>query len=141
MNDRRSSARDVLLFLPRLVALLGKLLVDPEVPALEKALLAGAVAYVVSPLDLIPDFIPVLGQIDDLYLVALVLLRFMNRAGEERLRRHWDGPEDVIAILTRVTGVAVAILPPRVRKLVEMRAESPSPGTPESGAGSGSDAT
>lgn len=139
MSERTSSARDVLLFLPRLVALLGRLVVDPEVPALEKALLAGAVAYVVSPLDVIPDFIPVLGQIDDLYLVALVLLRFMNRAGAEKLRQHWNGPEDIVAILTRVTETAVAILPARVRRLVERRAERPAARSSDEGPSGGSE--
>lgn len=123
MNDRRALVKDVLLFLPRLIALLGKLLADPAVSPYEKAILAGAIAYVASPIDLIPDFVPVLGQIDDLYLVALVLLRFMNRSGEETLRRSWDGPEDIVGIVTRVTEVAVAVLPPPVRRLVEKRAE------------------
>jgi uncharacterized membrane protein YkvA (DUF1232 family) len=123
MDENSGSARDLLLFLPRLVVLLGKLVADPEVPALEKAILAGAVAYVVSPLDLIPDFIPVLGQIDDLYLVALVLLRFVNRAGETKLREHWSGPEDIVQLLGKATRAAVAILPPRVRALVEARAK------------------
>jgi uncharacterized membrane protein YkvA (DUF1232 family) len=102
-----------------MIALMGKLLADPEVPPAEKALLAAAIAYVASPVDLIPDFVPVLGEIDDLYLVALVLLRFMNRAGEAKLRQHWTGPEDLVALLRKATRVAVAILPPRIRALIE----------------------
>lgn len=124
-SDDGWSARDALLFLPRLVVLLGRLIGDPRISKGEKAILVAAAAYVASPIDLVPDFVPVLGQIDDVYLVALVLLRFMNRAGEDTLRRHWGGPEDIVAVLAGVTRVAVAILPPRVRRLVESRVERP----------------
>lgn len=129
----RWSAKDALLFLPRLVTLLGRLIADPGVPAAEKAILVAAAAYVASPIDLVPDFIPVLGEIDDIYLVALVLLRFMNRAGEDVVRRHWSGPEDIVAVLRGVTRVAVALLPPHVRRLVERRVarQEPPAGPPE----------
>src|SRR5437016_4845807 len=90
----RDKAKNALLFLPRLVALVGRLLADAEVPAGDKILLAAALAYTASPFDLIPDFIPVLGQLDDLYLLALCLLRLMNRSGPAKVREHWDGPED-----------------------------------------------
>jgi uncharacterized membrane protein YkvA (DUF1232 family) len=120
----RSRAKDLLLFLPRLVKLLGRLLVDSLVSKGDKALLAVAVAYVLSPLDLVPDFIPVVGGLDDLYLLALALLRLVNRAGEDRIRVHWDGPEDIFGLLGQVTEVATAILPQRVRRLIEKAVES-----------------
>lgn len=122
-SDDRWTARDAALFLPRLVVLLGRLIGDPRISKGEKAILVAAAAYVASPIDLVPDFVPVLGQIDDVYLVALALLRFMNRAGEDALRRHWSGPEDIVAVLAGVTRVAVTILPSRIRHLVESRVE------------------
>ncbi|MDM7927025.1 MAG: YkvA family protein, partial [bacterium] len=123
MNDLQK-ARDALLFIPRLVALTGRLADDPEVPGREKAILVAGLAYVISPVDVIPDIIPVLGQIDDLYLLALILLRFMNRVSEAKLRQHWKGPEDIVSVLRRATDVAVRVLPPRLRGLVERRVEA-----------------
>jgi uncharacterized membrane protein YkvA (DUF1232 family) len=119
VTDSHWSARDALLFLPRLVKLMGRLIADPEVSKLDKGLLVAALGYVASPLDVIPDFIPVIGEIDDLYLVALVCLRLVNRAGAERVRAAWDGPEDIIAVLEQVNRVAVGFLPARVRRVIE----------------------
>ncbi|MCV5111836.1 DUF1232 domain-containing protein, partial [Escherichia coli] len=67
------------MFLPNLVVLLGRLLKDARVPAAEKALFAAAIVYVISPLDFIPDGFPFIGQVDDLYIVALTILRLLNR--------------------------------------------------------------
>jgi uncharacterized membrane protein YkvA (DUF1232 family) len=110
--------KNVVLFLPRFLALVGKLLVDPEVSGTDKLLLGAVLVYIVSPLDILPDFIPVIGQLDDIYLVALGLLRLLNRSGEAKLRQHWDGPEDIVAILDTVTGVATRYLPQPVRDAV-----------------------
>ena len=118
-----SRAKELILFLPRLAALIGRLANDPGVPAREKAILVAVLAYLISPIDVIPDFIPVLGQVDDLYLLALALLRFLNRSGEAKLREHWKGTEDIVALLREATEVAVRALPPRLRRLVERRME------------------
>ena len=120
-------ARNLLLFLPRIIRLLGRLASDPQVSRLDKVLLLGAAAYLASPFDLIPDFIPGLGAIDDLYLAALVLLRFINRAGPERVRYYWDGPEDIVGILESATRIAKTLLPTKVRRLVELAAQSRDP--------------
>ena len=109
---------DLLLFLPRLAVLIGKLIADAEVAATDKLLLGGAILYIASPLDIIPDFVPVIGQLDDIYLVALCLLRLMNRSGEAKLRQHWDGPEDIVKVLQLVSEVATRYLPAPVRGAV-----------------------
>jgi uncharacterized membrane protein YkvA (DUF1232 family) len=59
------------------------------------------VAYLVLPIDLVPDFIPVAGQLDDAILVALVLRRLVRGGGEALLRDHWPGPERSLALITR----------------------------------------
>ncbi len=110
--------KNLLLFLPRLAVLVGKLLVDPEVSRTDKLLLGAVVVYIASPLDFIPDFVPVLGQLDDIYLVALCLMRLLNRSGEAKLRAHWDGPEDIVHVLYTVSDYATRYLPRPVRTAV-----------------------
>jgi uncharacterized membrane protein YkvA (DUF1232 family) len=119
--------KDVLLFVPRLVKLVTRLARDPEVSRTDKLLLGAAIAYVASPIDLIPDFIPVVGELDDIYLLALVLLRLSNRGGEEKIRAYWDGPEDILAILESVTRVATFFLPKRIRDLIARAVEREDP--------------
>jgi uncharacterized membrane protein YkvA (DUF1232 family) len=117
-RDLKQKALDLLLFLPRLVKLLGRIVADPQVSGNDKALVLAALAYLASPIDLIPDFIPVIGELDDIYLVSLVLLRLMNRVGPAKLQAYWDGPEDIVALVQRVSEVATAILPEKIRRMV-----------------------
>ncbi len=121
--------RHLALFVPRLVQLVWRLLADPEVPLLDKVLLGAAAAYAASPFDIVPDFVPLLGQIDDIYLIAICLLRLMHRSGEAKLRQHWEGPEDIVQLLHTVTDVATRILPgslrERLRHWVEAGPQAP----------------
>lgn len=64
---------------------------DARVSPLDKALVLGAIAYVITPTDLVPDFLGFLGLVDDLYLLALVLDRLVLRAGRDVLLEHWEG--------------------------------------------------
>ena len=73
-SELKGRMHSFLMFLPNMVMLLGRLLKDSRVPIAEKALFAAAIVYVISPLDFIPDVFPFIGQVDDLYVVALVLL-------------------------------------------------------------------
>lgn len=102
--------------LPRFLLLLVRLLRDPRVSAADKALLAAAVLYVVSPLDLVPDFIPVLGQLDDLYLVALAIDRLVRRTDPDVLHAHWDDSDRLLESLQGNLGGIGRLLPGRVRK-------------------------
>lgn len=126
--------RDLLLFLPRFGKLLAYLIADAGVSAGDKVLLGAAVVYLASPIDIVPDFIPVLGQVDDIYLVALCLLRLLNHSGESKLRQYWDGPEDIVALLHRVTDLATRYLPRPVREYLHEWVASRSPGPPADGA-------
>jgi uncharacterized membrane protein YkvA (DUF1232 family) len=99
--------------------LLGRLLADPAVSRADKAILTATAAYLASPIDLIPDFLPVVGELDDLYLVAFVLLRLINRAGSEKVRAYWDGPEDIVRLCETTTRMVTTILPAKVRVAIE----------------------
>jgi uncharacterized membrane protein YkvA (DUF1232 family) len=131
-RDLKQKAIDLLLFLPRMAKLLGRIAADPEVSGKDKALVLAALAYLASPIDMIPDFIPVIGELDDIYLISLVLLRLVNRMGPEKLQAYWDGPEDIVALVQRVSEVATAILPEKIRRLVLAKVdEAAQPAKPE----------
>ena len=102
------------------------LLKDSRVPLEDKAILAAALAYLLNPADFVPDFIPFFGLVDDLYLVALALLRLLNHVDEEVLRAHWPGDEDIVPLLRKVVSWASRLLPAKVREAVlgEVRSES-----------------
>jgi len=97
---RRTHAKELAMVLPNLLALLRGLVGDPRVGRFDKFLLVVAVAWVASPIDLIPEFIPVLGPLDDVVVVALILRRLVRRAGPEVVTEHWRGdPETMQKIL------------------------------------------
>ena len=98
---RRPDARALAGFIPDCVVLVRRLLRDPRVPRRRKAALGLLVAYLVLPFDLVPDFIPVAGQLDDAILVALVLRSLIRGGGEGLLREHWPGPERSVALVAR----------------------------------------
>jgi uncharacterized membrane protein YkvA (DUF1232 family) len=78
----KSRMKNLLMFLPNMVVLSAKLMVDSRVPRTERALFAGAVIYAIVPFDFIPDMIPFIGQVDDLFLVALTLLRLIDHTDD-----------------------------------------------------------
>jgi uncharacterized membrane protein YkvA (DUF1232 family) len=119
----RGVLREALALIPNFLKLLYRLFMDPRAPLAEKALLAGAIIYVISPLDFIPDVIPFIGQVDDLYLVALVVLRLMSRTNSEVLREHWDGGGDLAALVGRIEKAARYVLPNRIRRILLGRVE------------------
>lgn len=88
-----------LLLLPDLFAMLVRLMGDPRVPAGAKVRLGIAIAYVISPIDLVPDFLPLVGVGDDLALLILALADLVEEAPPEALREHWSGQGDVIALI------------------------------------------
>src|SRR5687767_6183576 len=90
-RELRGRMGNFLMFLPNLARLLGRLLKDARVPTADKALFLAALVYFIMPVDLIPDIFPFVGQIDDLYLISLTLLRLVNRTDERIVRDHWSG--------------------------------------------------
>jgi uncharacterized membrane protein YkvA (DUF1232 family) len=112
-----------LMFLPNMFTLLGRLLKDSRVSIADKALFAGAIIYVIMPLDFIPDFIPFVGQIDDVYLVALSLLRLLNRSDESVVRENWSGGGDIVSLANSIAGIAPMFLPKRVTRVLTSKVE------------------
>ena len=104
--------------LPKYVRLLAGLLVDPRVPVVDKVLVGVAIAYIVAPLDLVPEFIPFLGQVDDVFLLVLALQRMMRNAGRRVVLEHWTGDVSDLAAsnLHRALSAAAFFLPGRVRR-------------------------
>ena len=121
----QSRMKSLLLFVPNMVVLCGKLMVDPRVPAKERLLVAGAIAYAIVPLDLIPDMIPFVGQIDDAYLIALSLLRLMTIAEPAVVREHWRGGGDVVELIGSTALISAKFLPKRIRRVLTSRVEAP----------------
>lgn len=112
-----------LMFLPNMFTLLGRLLRDSRVPLTEKALFAAAVVYVIMPLDFIPDVFPFIGQVDDIYLVALTLLRLLNRTEETVVRENWSGGGDIVSLANSIAGIAPMLLPKRVTRVLSSKVE------------------
>jgi uncharacterized membrane protein YkvA (DUF1232 family) len=83
--------KELLCLLPNLVVLVTRLVADPAVPVRTKVALGVVAAYLVNPVDLIPDFIPLAGYLDDLVLVALIVDGFLNHLDRELLLKHWPG--------------------------------------------------
>jgi uncharacterized membrane protein YkvA (DUF1232 family) len=91
LGGRTVEAKQLARILPDLASLLRGLLRDPRVPRGSKALVAFAIVWVVSPIDLLPEFLPVIGPLDDVIVVALVLRHLVKRSGPEVVREHWRG--------------------------------------------------
>jgi uncharacterized membrane protein YkvA (DUF1232 family) len=89
---RRTDARALAGFIPDCLLLMRRLLADPRVPPRRKLLLVGLVGYLALPFDLVPDFIPIAGQLDDVIIVGLVLRSFVRVDGGALVREHWPGP-------------------------------------------------
>ena len=99
---RRADARAVAGLVPDCLVLVGRVLRDERVSRANKLLLLALAGYLAMPLDLVPDVIPVAGQLDDAILVVLVLRRLLREAGPDLVPRHWPGPATSLDTLTRL---------------------------------------
>jgi uncharacterized membrane protein YkvA (DUF1232 family) len=107
-----------------MLLLCARLLKDPRVPGTEKALLAGAIVYAIMPFDLIPDMVPFVGQIDDAYLIAMTLLRLMDRTDPAIVREHWSGGGDVVQLIGAAAMMAAKFLPKPIRRVLTSRVDA-----------------
>jgi len=101
---KRTAAKELATLLPNLILLFKDLARDPRVPRGSKWLLGLAAVWLVSPIDLIPEFIPVLGPLDDAVVAALVLRHIVKVAGREVVAEHWRGEESTLDRILRVAG-------------------------------------
>ena len=104
--------------IPLYLKLLGGLLTDRRVPPLDKILVGAAVVYILMPLDFIPDFIPFLGEVDDVFLLVTALQRLISNAGKRVVMDYWQGAASELdpANLRKVVTAAAFFLPRRMRR-------------------------
>jgi uncharacterized membrane protein YkvA (DUF1232 family) len=102
LAGRRTAAREVATLLPNLLKLFKGLVRDPRVPRGSKMLLIFGAAWVASPIDLIPEFIPVLGPLDDAVVAALILRHLLRTAGRDVIAQHWRGDPETLERLLRL---------------------------------------
>ena len=113
---RRSAARELATLIPNLLVLFRGLLRDPKVSRGSKFWLWFAIVWLVSPIDLIPEFIPVIGPLDDAIVAALVLRHILRRTDMSVLSEHWHGDPDTLAKILRIANARTVELeegPPR----------------------------
>ncbi len=104
---RRTAAKEIATLLPNLLMLFKGLVSDPRVPRSSKALLVFGAAWIASPIDLIPEFIPILGPLDDAVVAALILRRLVKTTGEDVVAEHWRGDEDTLRRILRLARLHV----------------------------------
>lgn len=115
----RALARDAVGLLPNLVRLLGGLLKDPRVPRRSKILVGAAVLYMASPIDVVPDVVPVIGAVDDVVLAAYAVNHLLLRAGEEVVLDHWHGPQDLLEMVRSILDAASSLVPQTARRWID----------------------
>jgi uncharacterized membrane protein YkvA (DUF1232 family) len=115
-RPRGGPVREALRLLPDLLRLLPRLAGDRNLPRSARIALALLLAYLAFPLDLVPDFIPVLGYADDAIIVAVVLRWVVRRAGVQAVQHHWPGTDDGFAVLCRLAGLTPPDLVDPVRQ-------------------------
>ena len=104
--------------LPNFFRLLYGLITDKRVQRVDKLMVAGAIAYILLPLDFVPDFLPFVGEVDDLFLIILSVQRLINNAGRRVVEDHWMGDPDELSTLNlqQILMAAAFFLPRRVRR-------------------------
>lgn len=108
VRPRGGLLREALRLLPDVLRLIRRLAADPALPRGVRIRLGLLLVYLAMPLDLIPDFIPVLGHADDAIIVTAVLRGVVRRAGLEAVRAHWPGTDDGFAVAARLAGIRTA---------------------------------
>ena len=124
-SPRTGAKRTVIYYmkqLPSYLRLLGGLLTDRRVSTVDKLLVAGAMAYIVMPVDLIPDFIPFIGEVDDVFVLVLALQRLISNAGRSVVMAHWTGTMEDLADLNLKEALAAAafFLPRGIRRRLKV---------------------
>lgn len=115
----RQLITDAVLMMPNIVKLVARLLRDPRVPRRAKITLGLAAAYVASPIDLIPEAIPVIGWADDVILLMFAIDSLIDRAGHEIVEEHWDGAGDLLGLVRDVVALSRNLVPKRLGQIID----------------------
>ncbi len=118
VRSRQEILKEAVLLVPNLAKLLFRLLKDRRVPVGRRLSMAAVGAYVASPVDLIPDFVPVLGGIDDLLVLAFAVDYLLKASPPELIDEHWDGSEDGLELVRGIASWGVEMMPDRLKRLV-----------------------
>lgn len=105
ISGRREQARALAGLVPDCIVLFRRLLADDRVGRRHKLLIVALIGYLAMPVDLVPDFIPVAGQLDDVLLVAFVLRAVLRGGGPGLVRDHWPGPPESLRVVLRLAGL------------------------------------
>jgi len=114
--------KETLLVVPRLALLVPKLMTDERVPRRTKLALAGLAAYIVSPWDLIPDFIPGVGQLDDAIVLLLFVDGVLNQVEDSVLLEHWTGEVATLRRVQKISRTVSRLAPQQLKTYVFGRA-------------------
>ena len=112
VGGRREDARALAGFVPDCVVLFARLVRDDRLARRHKILVAGLIPYLALPIDLVPDFVPSLAQLDDAVLVTFVLRHLVRARPELCLVEHWPGPRSSLALLLRLVGTSDRVAAP-----------------------------
>jgi uncharacterized membrane protein YkvA (DUF1232 family) len=99
---RSGDARALAGFVPDCIVLFRRLLADSRMPRRSRAVVIALLGYLAMPFDLVPDFIPVAGQLDDAVIVALALRAILRGGGPEMIEEHWPGPRSSLALILKL---------------------------------------
>ena len=117
-GELKSRMKNLLMFLPNMIMLSMRLMADSRVPRTERALFAAAIIYAIIPFDFIPDMLPFIGQVDDIFLISLTLLRLIDRTDDRIVREHWRGGGDIVQLAESVVTVAPLLIPRRISRVL-----------------------
>lgn len=115
----RQLVTDAVMMMPNIIRLVSRLIRDPRVPRRAKISLGLALAYVISPIDIIPEVIPVVGWADDVIIVMFAIDSLIERAGSDVVEEHWDGPGDLLSLVRDVVGLSRNFVPKRVSQILD----------------------
>lgn len=118
----KALVKEVALLLPNVVLLAGRLAMDKRVPWETKTALAAGAAYIVSPVDFIPDYIPFLGQAEDVLVALLLLDGIVNQLDPEIVQEHWRGSPETLERLRSISKQIMSYVPEFIRENVMKRA-------------------
>lgn len=117
-QQRRANFREAVLLLPNVIKLLARIVRDPRVPVRTKAFSGAVLLYVLSPIDLIPDFIIGFGKLDDLILSAVAIQHLIESAGPEIVAEHWDGSDASLDLILTAAEMGAEVIPKPLRKML-----------------------